>query len=107
MFDLTGFSQVQECLGLSFKTSAELDKIIDNHLPSRPRFVRKEIIVGGQAFDIYFRDVLECIRALYSNPEVARTLVVAPERHYTDQAKSKRLYHELHTGNWWWSRQVS
>ena len=94
-------------MGLSFKTTAELDKIIDNHLPSRPRFVHREIVVGGQAFDVYFHDVLECIRALYGNPEFARTLIVAPEQHYIDEAKTKHLYHELHTRNWWWSRQVS
>ena len=100
-------SQVRELLGLSYGSMAELNKIIDNHLPSRPKFVRKEVIVGGQAFDVYFRDVLECIRALYGNPEFAKTLVFAPERHYLDSARTKRAYHEMHTGDWWWEKQAS
>jgi hypothetical protein len=48
-----------------------------------------------------------CIRTIFRNPEFARTLVFAPERHYLDEAKTQCVYHEMHTGNWWWSRQVS
>ncbi|KAF7373988.1 hypothetical protein MSAN_00611700 [Mycena sanguinolenta] len=33
-------------------------------------------------------------------------LVFAPERHYADADKTVRLYHDLHTGKWWWATQV-
>jgi hypothetical protein len=99
--------KVRERLGLSYKTTVELNKIIDDHLPARPPFICKEIVVGGEAFDVYFRDIVACIRSIFGNPEFARTLVFAPERHYLDEAGTQRVYHEMHTGNWWWSRQVS
>ena len=84
----------------------KLNKIIDEQLPGRPRFKREEIVVAGESFDIYYRDVLECIRSLYSNPEFAPYLVFAPERHYTDADCTHRIYHEMHTGKWWWNTQV-
>ena len=60
--------QVRECLGLLYGSTVKLNKIIDNHLPSRLKCVRQEVVVGEQAFDVYFWDVLECIRALYWEP---------------------------------------
>ena len=55
---------------------------------------------------MYFRNVLECIAALYGDPEFARHLVYAPERHYSDPDMQNRVYGELHTGEWWWETQV-
>lgn len=63
--------------------------------------------MAGEAYDVYFRDVIECIRALYSEPEFARHLVFLPERHYADSDCTMRLFHDMHTGKWWWSAQVS
>lgn len=100
-------SQVQDSLNLSYKSSNQLNRLIDNHLPSRPRFERHEIVVAGEAFEVYFRDILQCVRALYSDPEFAHILVFAPERHYADADKTVRLYHDMHTGKWWWETQVS
>jgi hypothetical protein len=96
---------VQQGLGLSYKSSNELNKVIDD-LPTRPPFTRKQIVIGGDTFDVYFRDALECIRALFSDPEFAPVLVFLPERHYSDAQKTERLFHEMHTGSWWWDTQV-
>lgn len=61
----------------------------------------------GEKFEMYSaRNVLGCIISLYSDPEHARYLCLAPERHYADGDKTIRLYHDLHTGQWWWSVQV-
>jgi hypothetical protein len=99
--------QVCDKLGLSYRNSRELNKIIDTQIPARrPQFQRKEILVAGEAFDVYCRDIIECVRALYGDPEFAPYLVFQPERHYTDQDKTERLYHDLHTGQWWWQTQV-
>jgi hypothetical protein len=94
-------------LGLSYSSSNELNRIIDENLPSQPRFERLEIVVVGEAFDIYFRDILQCIRSLYGNPEFSSILAFAPERHYLDADQTNRLYHDVHTGKWWWETQVS
>lgn len=83
-----------------------MNKIIDNELPGRPKFKREQIVVANEAFDVYFRDIIECIKALFSDPNFADFLVFAPERHYADKDETIRLYHEMHTGKWWWNSQV-
>lgn len=104
---MTTRNQVADSLGLSYKSSEELNKIIDTQIPSeRPRFKREEVEMGGEIFEFYYRDVLECTRALFGDPEFANDLVFAPERHYTDLTRSVRVYSEMHTGSWWWDRQV-
>ncbi|KAF5388369.1 hypothetical protein D9615_000743 [Tricholomella constricta] len=104
--DLLNIEGLVEALGLSYQTSNELNKIIDTKIPARrPAFKHFEANVAGEAFDIFARDILECIRALYGDPEHAQYLCIAPERHYADADKTLRLYHELNTGRWWWSTQ--
>ncbi|KAJ7750301.1 hypothetical protein B0H16DRAFT_1843496 [Mycena metata] len=103
--DLLKIGGITERLGLSYKNSRELNNIIDSKIPGRPKFKRKEVIVGGEAYDVYFRDILECVRALYGDPEFAAHLKVAPERHYADEDQTIRLYHDMHTGKWWWATQ--
>ncbi|KAJ7839453.1 hypothetical protein B0H14DRAFT_3086954 [Mycena olivaceomarginata] len=83
-----------------------LNQIIDNQLPlGRPTFQRHEIVVADEAFDVYFRPVLDCIKALYGDPEFAKELVFFPEHHYADADKTIRLYHDMHTAEWWWRTQ--
>ncbi|KAJ7083270.1 hypothetical protein C8R43DRAFT_1092761 [Mycena crocata] len=104
--DLLAINGVTEALGLSYKNSSELNKIIDKDLPSgRPVFTRQEIVIGGEAFDVYFHPIMECVRALYGDPEFAQDLIFAPERHYADADKTIRLYHDIHTAEWWWKTQ--
>ncbi|KAL0570267.1 hypothetical protein V5O48_011694 [Marasmius crinis-equi] len=96
---------VVEALGLSFKTTEELNKIIDTKLPGRPVFNRAEAVVAGEAHEFYHRDILECIRALWGDPDLSTYLIMCPERHYTDHTRQKRLFHSMHTGRWWWATQ--
>lgn len=100
------FDQIVEKLGLSYSNTRELNIIIDRKLPSRPPFKCREVVVDGQAFDVYFRDVMACVRGLFGDPEFSQHLKTAPERHYLDRNKTIRRYGEMHTGNWWWSTQV-
>ncbi|KAJ7865865.1 hypothetical protein B0H14DRAFT_3084269 [Mycena olivaceomarginata] len=96
--DLLAIDGLPEALGLSYRTSGELNEILDKNLPTgRPAFQREEVVVAGEAFDVYFRDIIECVRGLYSDPEFANTL--------SDTDKTVRLYHDLHTGKWWWATQ--
>ncbi|EPQ52542.1 hypothetical protein GLOTRDRAFT_79649 [Gloeophyllum trabeum ATCC 11539] len=102
--ELLQIEGIRETLGLSYKDSDSLNKIVDS-LPGRPKFKREEVVVAGEAFEIYHRDVLECIRALYGDPEFAADLIFAPERHYADVDKTVRMYSDMHTGKWWWATQ--
>ncbi|KAJ7119227.1 hypothetical protein C8R43DRAFT_1152418 [Mycena crocata] len=87
------------------QTDRELNRIIDDLPTGRPTFSRQEIVVAGEAFDVYFRPVVNCIKALYGDPEFAHELVFKPERHYADADKTIRLYHDMHTAEWWWKTQ--
>jgi hypothetical protein len=61
--------QVSERLSLSYKNANDLNGIIDHELlAGRPKFKREQIIVAGEAFDVYYHDVIECVKSLYSNP---------------------------------------
>ncbi|THU78905.1 hypothetical protein K435DRAFT_699108 [Dendrothele bispora CBS 962.96] len=104
--DLLAIDGVDELLGLSYRNSNELNSIIDKSIPSRrPAFYREEVVVAGKAFDLYKRDIMECVRALYGNPDHCQYLCFAPERHYADADKTINLYHDFHTGRWWWATQ--
>ena len=46
--------KIQDMLGLSYKNSCELNKIIDSKLPSLPCFQWKQVKMGGKSFDIHF-----------------------------------------------------
>ncbi|EPQ54137.1 hypothetical protein GLOTRDRAFT_44196 [Gloeophyllum trabeum ATCC 11539] len=103
--ELLKIEGVYEALGLSFKTADELNKKIDSLPSRRPRFRREELLLGGEVFEVYYRDVIECIRALYGDPEFSQHLVFVPECHYTDENCTNRMYFDMHTGKWWWNTQ--
>ncbi|KAH9856108.1 hypothetical protein C2E23DRAFT_866199 [Lenzites betulinus] len=104
--DLLQIDGLVSLLGLSYKNSRELNSIVDEQLTSgRPRFVRREIVVGGEVFEIFYRDVIQCIRVLYGDPEFAGILVFTPEKHYADAEHTTRVYFDIHTGKWWWETQ--
>ncbi|KAJ7222751.1 hypothetical protein B0H12DRAFT_1078209 [Mycena haematopus] len=78
---------------------------VEGKLPGRPKFTRSEVVVNGEVFYLYSRDILECVRALWGDTSFAPYLFVVPERHYIDKDKTVRMYHNMHTGKWWWSTQ--
>lgn len=95
-----------ENLGLSYHTAPELNAKIDAKLPGRPIWIHGEVDVCGQIVDVYYRDVVLCIKALFGNPQFARYLLFLPEKHFADAGKTKPVYHDMHTGSWWWAMQV-
>ena len=105
MFQSKILYKVVEKLGLSYHNAKKLNEIVDG-LPGRPSFQRKDLIVGDQCLEFYYREIIPCIRSLYGDPELAHDLVFAPERHYTDATRTCQIFNEMHTGNWWWSAQV-
>ena len=104
--ELLSIPGVQEALGLGYKNSKELNHIIDTSLPGRPQFRCKQVVVAGESFELYYRPVLDCIRWIFGDPNFAGLLVFIPERHYSDKDNTERLYHDMHTGKWWWDTQV-
>ncbi|KAI0038015.1 hypothetical protein FA95DRAFT_1449770, partial [Auriscalpium vulgare] len=103
--ELLQIEGLRDALGLSFKSSKDLNDIIDSQLPAVPDFKSEEIVVDGETYEVWFRDVIQCIKMLYSNPEFLPHMSFAPERHYADEDLTIRLYHQMHTGNWWWKIQ--
>ncbi|KAJ7201798.1 hypothetical protein GGX14DRAFT_370811 [Mycena pura] len=104
--ELLQINGVADALGLSYRTSRELNHLIDESLPSgRPIFERHEVVVGGEAFDLFFRPILPCLRSLFGDPDFAKDLIFAPEKLYTDAESSDRMYYDIHTGKWWWGTQ--
>ncbi len=76
-----------------------MNKIVDTLPNGRPAFMRQEIKLNGQNIDVYFRDIIECIRSLFGNPDFAQYLVFLPEKHYLEGATGERvrIYHDMHT----------
>ncbi|KAI0648469.1 hypothetical protein C8Q79DRAFT_1045282, partial [Trametes meyenii] len=104
--ELLVIEEIPRLLGLSYKTTAQLNALIDKYLTSgRPHFTRWEIVVAGETFEIFYRDIIACIRALFGDPEFGGLLVFAPERHYADADHTVRVYFDMHTGKWWWAQQ--
>ncbi|KAL1711487.1 hypothetical protein EV715DRAFT_278453 [Schizophyllum commune] len=103
--ELMQIDGVVEKLELPFRNSAELNRLIDDDLPGRPAFTRKQIELDGEVYDLYFRDILECVKALIGDLDFCPVLQFVPEKHYTDSSRSQRLYHDMHTGRWWWDTQ--
>jgi hypothetical protein len=60
--------QVADALGLSYHTVKQLNAFIDNNLPGRPAFHRKELVIGDERLEFYSRGALECIRSLFGDP---------------------------------------
>ncbi|KAG1785031.1 uncharacterized protein HD556DRAFT_1435284 [Suillus plorans] len=90
-------SQLHDALGLSYRNSCELNQIIDQELPCRrPCFKHEEIIVANEVFDVYSHDIMECVKALYSDPYFSQHLLHAPKHHYVNSEQDCK---------WWWSTQ--
>ncbi|KAF9533674.1 hypothetical protein CPB83DRAFT_890141 [Crepidotus variabilis] len=103
--ELLSINGLVEALGLSYKNTNELNKIIDKSLPHRPAFKRQEFVVVGESFELFGRDIVECLRALWGNPEFLPYLVFEAKHHYVDEDQTIWLFHDTHTGRWWWDTQ--
>lgn len=84
-----------------------MNKLIDTLPTPCPKFHREEITVDGETFEIFHRDVLDCVAEIYGRHNLAPYLKLKPERHYADADMTVRIYGEMHTGKWWWEVQVS
>ncbi|KAI0054653.1 hypothetical protein BV25DRAFT_1873302 [Artomyces pyxidatus] len=104
---LMKINTVRDNLDLPYRTAQDLNEIIDKKLPARPAFKREYVVVGGEKYPLYYRDPMECIKALYGDPEFTPYLTFAPQRHYVDEDQTMRLYSDMYTGKWWWRTQAA
>jgi Plavaka transposase len=102
---LTGV-QVCERLGLSYRSSQQLNNIIDSALPEIPKFERQQVIVGGEVFEMHSRNIIDCIKSLFGDPEFTPYLLLIPERHFTNATRTNQVIHEMNSCRWWWKTQV-
>jgi len=98
--------KVVEALNLLFHTVKEINEKINSKLPACPNFLCKEVSFGEERLEFYYRDVMKCIRVIYSDLQFTQDLVFAPERHYTNQECMCCIYDEMYTCDWWWKVQV-
>ncbi|KAJ6625655.1 hypothetical protein B0H10DRAFT_2161872 [Mycena sp. CBHHK59/15] len=66
--DLLQIDGVRESLDLSYRTSPQLNKIIDEQLPGHPKFTRSEVVINSEVFHLYSRDILKCEAVEKDNP---------------------------------------
>ncbi|KAH7917126.1 hypothetical protein BV22DRAFT_1026954, partial [Leucogyrophana mollusca] len=79
-------------------------------LPSGPRWVSKVIptsVATNLPVVLYWRDPLECLQSLFSNPLFQGKINLTPRRVYTTAQKLRRVYTEWITGDDAWDMQVS
>ncbi|KAH9015557.1 hypothetical protein EDB84DRAFT_1633781 [Lactarius hengduanensis] len=88
--EMMAIEGVQERLGLTFKNTRELNHLVDSHLPGRPPFQRKEVLVGDEVCEVFYRDIIQCIRALFGDPDLAPVLVVDNAGGADNVPRSKR-----------------
>ncbi|KAI0074312.1 hypothetical protein K474DRAFT_1716561 [Panus rudis PR-1116 ss-1] len=103
--ELLSIPEVCTKLDLSFKNSRELNALVDKIPNLRPRFKVKEIELGDEIYEVYFRDALECVRALFGEPEFAPHVITKPGRFYADANRTQRVHWDMFTGKWWWAMQ--
>ncbi|KAG1853124.1 hypothetical protein F4604DRAFT_1933418 [Suillus subluteus] len=69
--ELVSIEGLSDTLGLSFKNT--------------------HIVIADEAFDVYYHDIIECITALFRDPNFANFLIFAPECHYANEDDTKCL----------------
>jgi len=86
-------------------------------LPTGPEWHCEIVTVQGDVIDenglnmveeleLWFRDPVECVRELLSNPAFVDYTSFAPEHVYSDSEGKERIFDEMWTADWWWEMQV-
>ena len=101
--------QITETLSLSYKNVQELNLLIDHNIHGHcPSFKTHDITVGNEVITLHACNILDCVKALYGDPEFAVFLKFKLECHYqvgAGHAKSC-VHHDMHMVDWWWEVQV-
>jgi hypothetical protein len=57
--------------------------------------------------ELWRRDPVECVRELIGNPAFKDYMSYVPEKAYSSEDGTVRIYDKMWTGDWWWDIQVS
>ncbi|KIY63769.1 hypothetical protein CYLTODRAFT_125515 [Cylindrobasidium torrendii FP15055 ss-10] len=101
---------VRTALGLSYDHARGLHEKVDSVPRRAGRWYTKHITFPDrpeEVFTLRHRDILDAIRSLWGDPELADKLVYKPCRMFHQpteegQARGARFFNEMWTGNWWW-----
>ncbi|KAG9105151.1 hypothetical protein FRC07_009563, partial [Ceratobasidium sp. 392] len=78
-------------------------------LPQGPKWSTAEVSVGEgedeRTYTVHLRDILAVIRQLIGARRFKRCMRYAPERHWTSRDRTRRVYDEMWSGDWWWRMQ--
>lgn len=93
-----------EQLGLLYSNTRALHKLVDNMPERAGKWTTRTLSFDDQpedTFTIRYRDPIEAIRSLWGDPGLSKDFVYAPQKIFSDESKSKRIYNEMWTGKWW------
>ncbi|KAI9508990.1 hypothetical protein F5148DRAFT_1275483 [Russula earlei] len=57
-------------------------------------------------FELWYRNSLQCIEELISNPMFEKYISYVPECIYDDSTGNMHVYDKMWTADWWWEMQV-
>jgi hypothetical protein len=84
--------------------------MIENLPDPGPRWFVEDIVpISGDLLhpiSLYYRDPIKAIKSLLRRPSLADSMEFTPRRVWSDASKTKRLYSEMSTAEWWWRNQV-
>ncbi|KIY73463.1 hypothetical protein CYLTODRAFT_216470 [Cylindrobasidium torrendii FP15055 ss-10] len=101
---------LRERLGLSYRNTAGLHEHVDA-IPRRAgQWYDKHITFPDRPNEVFIlrhRDIIECIRSLWGDPELSKHIVYKPCKLFQKSSepgteRGSRLYNEMWTGQWWW-----
>ncbi|KAG9088545.1 hypothetical protein FRC06_001978, partial [Ceratobasidium sp. 370] len=91
-----------------WKNMKELNDEVDG-LPHGPRWYRRTLRIPGDQSDmivhLWMRDIIELVRYLIGDRRFMEDMRFAPERHFTSEARTTRVYDQMWSGDWWWRIQ--
>jgi hypothetical protein len=102
--------QLKEKLGLSYNNIRGLHQIIDNSIPSKSPWKHTHLSFDDSPEErhlVQYRDPIQAIQSLLSNPAHAHSMMFSPRKVYTTKHKDCRIYNEMWTGRWWNAVQVN
>jgi hypothetical protein len=59
-----------------------------------------------EQLELWYRDPIECVKALIRNPAFKEFISYVPEHVYVDDKGRIRVFDEMWTGTLWWETQV-
>lgn len=75
-----------------------------NDVLAKASLNHSKVVIWGEKISYYYRDPMVVVRYLQGQRAFRESLVYAPVVEHNEFGK--RMYGEMHTGDWWWEIQV-